>query len=74
MNEKFMNERTSASGAIRRAMEAYELTRDRRPAEVDYARGALTRHIEELVAAGQTDEERLAVAGLVYLRTLQAAI
>lgn len=65
-----MNQRSSASGAIRRAMEAFELVRDRRPAEVEHARGALTHHIEGLVAAGQTDEERLAVAGLIYLKSL----
>lgn len=68
-----VNERSSASAAIRRAMEAFELVRSRDPAEVDYARGALRQHIEQLVAAGQTDEERLAVAGLIYLKTLPAA-
>ncbi|WP_024517871.1 hypothetical protein [Bradyrhizobium sp. Tv2a-2] len=67
------NERSSVSAAIRRAMEAFELVRDRSPAEVTRARGALTRHIEQLFASGQTDEERLAVAGLVYLRSLPAA-
>ena len=68
-----MNNRSSPSAAIRRAMEAFELVRHRDPAEVVHARGALTRYIEELVAAGQTDEERLAVAGLVYLRSLPTA-
>jgi hypothetical protein len=67
------NERSSASAAIRRAMEAFELVRDRSPAEIARARGALTRHIEELVASGQEDEERLAVAGLVYLKSLSTA-
>jgi hypothetical protein len=65
-----MHDRSSASAAIRRAMEAFELVRDRKPAEVAQARGALTRHIEQLVASGQTDEERLAVAGLIYLKSL----
>jgi hypothetical protein len=63
-------DRSSASAAIRRAMEAFELVRDRNPAEVAHARGAVTRHIEQLVASGQTDEERLAVAGLIYLKSL----
>jgi len=63
-------DRSSASVAIRRAMEAFELVRDRNPAEVAHARGAVTRHIEQLVASGQTDEERLAVAGLIYLKSL----
>ena len=63
-------DRSSASAAIQRAMEAFELVRDRNPAEVAHARGAVTRHIEQLVASGQTDEERLAVAGLIYLKSL----
>jgi hypothetical protein len=68
-----MNERSSASAAIRRVMEAFELVRDRDAAEVAHARSALTRHIEQLVAAGETDEERLAVAGIIYLRSLPTA-
>ena len=66
-------ERSSASAAIRRAMEAFELVRDRNPAEVAHARDVLTRHVEQLVASGETDEERLAVAGLIYLKSLPAA-
>jgi len=68
-----MNDRSSASSAIRRAMEAFELLRDRKPAEVAHARGALTRHIEQLVASGETNEERLAVAGIIYLKSRPAA-
>ena len=45
-----VNERSSASAAIRRAMEAFELVRDRNPAEVAHARDVLTRHVEQLVA------------------------
>ena len=67
-----MNDRSFASAAIRRTMEAFELVRDRNPAEVAHARRALTRHVEQLVASGQTDEERLAVAGLIYLKSLPA--
>ena len=67
-----VNERSSASAAIRRAMEAFELVRDRNPAEVAHARDVLTRHVEQLVASGETDEERLAVAGLIYLKSLPA--
>ena len=68
-----MNDRSSASSAIRRAMEAFELLRDRKAAEVAHARGALTRHIEQLVASGETNEERLAVAGIIYLKSRPAA-
>lgn len=68
-----VNERSCASAAIRRAMEAFELMGHREPAQVAHARGAVTQHVENLVAAGQTDEERLAVAGLVYLKSLPAA-
>jgi hypothetical protein len=68
-----MNDRSSASAAVRRVMETFELVQDRDPAEVAHARGALTRHIEQLVAAGETDEERLAVAGIIYLKSLPAA-
>jgi len=72
--ELLMTERSAASAAIRRAMEAFELVKDRNPAELAHARGALTRHIEQLVASGQTDEERLAVAGLIFLRSLPAEL
>ncbi len=68
-----VNERSSASAAVQRAMEAFELVRDRNPAEVAHARDAVTRHVEQLVASGETDEERLAVAGLIYLKSLPAA-
>jgi hypothetical protein len=68
-----MNDGSFASGAIRRVMETFELVRDRDPNEVAHARGALTRHIEQLVASGQTDEERLAVAGLIYLKSRSVA-
>jgi hypothetical protein len=68
-----MNDRSSVSAAIRRVMEAFELVRDRDPEEVAQARGALTRHIEQLVALGQADEERLAVAGLIYLKSRSVA-
>lgn len=54
-------------------MEAFELVRHRRPTEVEHARGALTHHIEGLVASGQTDEEPLAVPDLIYLRSLPEA-
>jgi hypothetical protein len=67
-----MNDRSFASAAIRRTMEAFELVRDRNAAEVAHARRALTRHVEQLVASGETDEERLAVAGLIYLKSLPA--
>jgi Ser/Thr protein kinase RdoA (MazF antagonist) len=67
------NDRSSASAAIRRVMEAYELVRDRDAAEVAHARSALTRHIQQLVAAGETNEERLAVAGIIYLKSLPTA-
>ncbi|MBV8745474.1 MAG: hypothetical protein JO134_10585 [Xanthobacteraceae bacterium] len=53
-------------------MEAFELVRDRDAVEVAHARSALTRHIEQLVAAGETDEERLAVAGIIYLKSRSA--
>jgi hypothetical protein len=68
-----MNDRSSASAAIQRAMETFELVRDRNPAEVAHARSALKLHIERLVASGETDEERLAVAGIIYLKSLPAA-
>jgi hypothetical protein len=68
-----MNDRLSASAAIQRAMETFELVRDRNPAEVAHARSALKLHIEQLVASGETDEERLAVAGIIYLKSLPAA-
>jgi hypothetical protein len=68
-----MKDWSSASVAIRRAMEAFELVRERNPAEIADARAALTRHVEQLVALGQIDQERLAVAGLIYLKSLPTA-
>ena len=67
-----MNEQGCGPAAIRRAMEAFEMLRDRNPEEIVRARDALTRHIDSLIAMGECDEERLAVAGLVYLKSLEA--
>ncbi len=57
--------------AIERAMETFEKFKDRDHADLVQARKALTDHIFGLVAAGQTDEQRLVVSGLAHLKSLE---
>jgi hypothetical protein len=64
-------ETTVAPSAIEQAMSVFEKLRDRDHAEIVQARKALTEYIFGQVAAGQTDKQRLIVAGLAHLKSLE---
>lgn len=52
--------------ATRRVLETYALMFDTAKAEA--AREGVVEYLEKMFSAGETDEGRLAVCGLVYLR------
>jgi hypothetical protein len=56
-----------APSAIERAMSVFEKFRERDHTELVQARKALTEHIFGQVAAGETDEQKLVVAGLTCI-------
>ena len=60
-----------APAAIERAMSIFEGFKDRDHLGLIQARKALTDHIFGQIAAGQTDEQRLVVSGLTYLKSLE---
>lgn len=64
-------ETTVAPSAIEQAMSVFEKFRERDHAEIVQARKALTDYIFGQVAAGQTDKQRLVVAGLARLKLLE---
>lgn len=57
---------TAVDIAIGRILKTYSLMWDDRKAEE--ARARVSDYLQTLFAGGETDEERLAVCGLVYLR------
>lgn len=64
-------ETTVAPSAIEKAMSIFEKFKERDHAALVQARKALTDHIFGQVAAGKTDEQRLVVSGLTYLKSLE---
>ncbi|WGD55576.1 hypothetical protein QA641_17835 [Bradyrhizobium sp. CB1650] len=60
-----------APSAIEWAMETFECFRERDHTELVQARKAVTEHIFGLIAAGETDEQRLVVSGLTHLKSLE---
>jgi len=52
--------------AARRVLETYALMFD--TAKAEEARESVVAYLEKMHSAGETDEDRLAVCGLVYLR------
>jgi hypothetical protein len=60
-----------APTVIERAMSVFENLRDRDHSELVQARKALTPHLFGLIASGQTDEERLLVSALIFLKSLE---
>jgi MoxR-like ATPase len=64
-------ETTVAPSAIEQAMSVFEKLRERDHAEIVQARKAVTEYIFGQVAAGQTDKQRLIVAGLAHLKSLE---
>lgn len=67
-------ETTVAPSAIERALSIFERFKDRDRAALVQARKALTDHIFGQVAAGQTDEQRLVVSGLTYLKSVERMV
>jgi hypothetical protein len=67
-------ETTVAPLAIERAMSIFENFKDRDHLELVQARKALTAHIFGQIAAGQTNEQRLVVAGLTHLKSLERMV
>ena len=64
-------ETTVAPSAIERAMAVFEKFKERDQAEIVQARKALTDYVFGQVAAGQTDERKLVVAGLAHLKSME---
>jgi hypothetical protein len=60
-----------APTVIERAISVFENLRDRDHCEIVQARKALTPHLFGLIASGQTDEERLLVSALIFLKSLE---
>lgn len=48
-------------------LDTYELTRSLDPARLSDSRLRITRYIESLASAGQSDAQQLAIYGLAYL-------
>jgi hypothetical protein len=67
-------ETTVAPSAVERAMSIFENFKERDHVELVQARKALTEHIFGQIAAGQTDEQRLVVAGLTHLKSLERMV
>jgi hypothetical protein len=59
--------------AIDRIMQTYDLLMNRTAAASAEAREKVTEYLKTLSAAGETDEHRLAVCGLTYLRELDGS-
>jgi hypothetical protein len=67
-------ETTVAPSAVERAMSIFENFKERDHVALVQARKALTEHIFGQIAAGQTDEQRLVVAGLTHLKSLERMV
>jgi hypothetical protein len=55
---------------VDRILNTYQLMRPLDPDRVSDSRRKITRYIESLASAGQSDAEQLAVYGLAYLKEL----
>jgi hypothetical protein len=55
---------------VNRILSTYQLMRPLDPDRVSDSRQRITRYIESLVSAGQSDAQQLAVYGLAYLKEL----
>jgi hypothetical protein len=64
-------ENVLAPTVIERAMSVFESFRERDRGEIVQARKALTPHLFGLIASGQTDQERLLVSALIFLKSLE---
>jgi hypothetical protein len=64
-------EEVLAPSVIERTMTIFESFKERGHCEIVQERKALTEHVFGLIASGETDEKRLVVAGLTYLKSLE---
>jgi len=64
---------TIAPAAIERALGIYQQMHESDPVMLADARHTLSRKVGELVSAGETDETRLVVGALTYLKALERA-
>ena len=55
---------------VDRILSTYQLMRPLNPDRVSDSRQRITRYIESLASAGQSDAQQLAVYGLAYLKEL----
>jgi hypothetical protein len=55
---------------VDRILNTYQLTRPLDPARVSDSRLKITRYIESLASAGQSDTQKLAMYGLAYLKEM----
>ena len=58
------------SDLVDRILSTYQLMRPLDPDRVSDSRQRITRYIESLASAGQSDAQQLAVYGLAYLKEL----
>jgi hypothetical protein len=65
-------ENVLAPAVIERAMSIFESLSERNHCAIVQARKALTPHVFGLIGSGQTDEQRLVVSALIYLKSLEA--
>ena len=64
-------EEVLAPSVIERAMNLFESFKEPGHCEIVQARKALTEHVFGLIGSGETNERRLVVAGLKYLKSLE---
>lgn len=65
-------EEVLAPAVIERAMSIFESFKERDHCKIVQARKALTPHVFGLIGSGQTDEMRLVVSALTYLKSFEA--
>jgi hypothetical protein len=61
-----------APAVIDRSMSIFESFRDRNRVDIVQARKAVTQHVFGLIGTGQTDDKKLVVSALTFLKSLEA--
>jgi hypothetical protein len=61
-----------APTVIERSMSIFESFRDRNRVDIVQARKAVTQHVFGLIGSGQTDDKKLVVSALTFLKSLEA--
>ena len=68
--DEYLSAEFAMSDMVDRILNTYQLMRPLDPDRVSDSRRKITRYIESLASAGQSDAEQLAVYGLAYLKEL----